>query len=302
MAVLVLRQEEFERQHQMFDSMPLVADGFLARRENLAVFSLDRLDAASVALRKNTEAIFVKIDRDAVLKKFPKGIDMGKAVEVQTLALLHKALEEDSEIASVSHEGTRQLLAATGLLPRNVLAPQWIQFGVASVFETPKGSPWMSMGTAGSSLLMEFNHLARFQRADKANQLDKPPAALDKVITDQYFREADAAKQKKDDLRMKAQVTSWSLCFFLVRSKLDGLIRFHQELAKMPRDLELDSENLRLCFARAFDLLDPTKPNTVDPAKLARLASDWHAFIRLAKTEGEELSQEVARNRNELGK
>ena len=42
-------------------------------------------------------------------------------------------------MASASHEGTRQIFAETGLLPRNVLAPEWVRFGITALFESPKG-------------------------------------------------------------------------------------------------------------------------------------------------------------------
>jgi hypothetical protein len=304
-AVLVSREDEFNRQHQIFDEEPLIADGFLARRENLAVFSLKRLDPASVALDQSTEKIWqsLEMDRDAALKKFPvKQNEFLYGMEVQTLALLQRALEEDSEIASVTHEGTRQLLAATHLMPRNVAAPRWLQFGMASFFETPKGSPWMSVGSASASLLEEFNYLIHYKAADKAKKLERQPyEALEKVVTDQYFRDSDA-DPKSDDARIKARTLAWSLAYFLARSDRyrDGLIRYHQELAKLPRDLEFDKDTLLLTFARAFDLLDLTKPNTVDRNKLSKLATQWHDAITLTPSEGEELFKELAKNINEL--
>src|SRR5207248_559484 len=52
-AVLVDDPEAFEHQHkEVFDSLPMIADGFFARRDNLAVFSATRLDEAYEALDK----------------------------------------------------------------------------------------------------------------------------------------------------------------------------------------------------------------------------------------------------------
>src|SRR5438132_799386 len=50
---------------------------------------------------------------------------------LQTLALVQKILEEESERTTITHEGTRQLLAASGVLPRSVQAPDWVQYGLA---------------------------------------------------------------------------------------------------------------------------------------------------------------------------
>ena len=55
---------------------------------------------------------------------------------MQTLALVDKALEHEAELASVGHEGTRQLAIATGLYPAAVAVPQWVSFGFASLFDT----------------------------------------------------------------------------------------------------------------------------------------------------------------------
>src|SRR5262249_34656237 len=133
-AVLIKQPAEYKRQQQIFDSMPTVADGFLARRENLAIFSMQRTDAASEALEANTRLTWQTLttDRDKSLRTWPRNtngqpLDISSGAEIQTIALLQRALDEDAEIASVTHEGTRQLLAATGELPRNVAVPEWLQ-------------------------------------------------------------------------------------------------------------------------------------------------------------------------------
>src|SRR5439155_3891019 len=43
-AILADNDNDFKQQHLMFDSVPLVADGFYARRDNLAVFAPRRMD------------------------------------------------------------------------------------------------------------------------------------------------------------------------------------------------------------------------------------------------------------------
>jgi len=307
-AVLVKRGEEFKRQQQIFDSLPTVADGFLARRDNLAVFSLERTDAASEALEQNTKVTWQKLttDRDASLKKWPRGakgerLDDAYGAEIQTIALLERALEEDAEIASVTHEGTRQLLAATHELPRNVAVPEWLQFGWAAFFETPKGSPWMTVGSPSSTVLPEFNYLSHYKAAVKAGKIDKKQleAMLEKVVTDADFRDY-AAKPKNEEARVKARTLSWALTYFLATKKLDGLRRYHEELKKLPRDLEFDPRTLLLAFARAFDCLDASSPNTVDRAKLTKLAEQWHDTIWLLPGEDEKLLQELIAAQAEL--
>jgi hypothetical protein len=309
-AVLIKEGGEFKRQQQIFDSLPTVADGFLARRDNLAVFSLERTDLASEALARNTKSLWQEVatSRDESLKNRPLAIVNGKRTalppeaeaEIQTIALLERALQEDAEIASVTHEGTRQLLAATGQLPRNVAVPEWLQFGWAAFFETPKGSAWMTVGKPSAAIIGEFNYLGQYKAADKAGRLEKQRSqTLIKVVTDSYFHEM-ALNPKSEDARIKARTLSWALVSFLANQKLESLRRYHEELKRLPRDLEFDPETLMLAFARAFDCLDTSRPNTVDRNKLEKLANNWHDYIVMSPAEDESLLQELTKAQNEL--
>jgi hypothetical protein len=309
LAVLVDGEETFERQHAIFDKMPLVADGFYARRDNIAVFSAVRLDEPFDALTHMTDPLWQTYDADTLLKGegWRKDKQWQETARAQTLTLLTKALEEESEIATVSHEGTRQLVAATGLLPRGVQAPEWIQFGMASFFETPKGAYWP--GTGAPSWTYLTNHLI----AKNAKKLDRPVDALKAVITDKDFRNpplkdqqsplapaptdrgaaqpgqpvpaapgqpglpaAREEKKEKEPSFTKARTMAWALTYYLAHKRLNGLLRYYQELAALPRDLEFDEDVLLNVFARAFDLLDG---NQINENKLASFATDWRRFI-----------------------
>src|SRR5205807_1275457 len=110
------------------------------------------------------------VDRADVLESpdsgFPpgmKGNPLAKA-EVQTGALVLRAMEIDGERAAITHNATRQLLFASGLLPRNVAAPEWLQFGLSSFFETPAGSPSASICMASSEYLPAFRDLKNPKR------------------------------------------------------------------------------------------------------------------------------------------
>src|SRR5262249_44605417 len=150
---------------------------------------------------------------------------------------------------AVSHDGTMQLLSVTHTIPRAVSAPEWVQFGVASFFETPKGAWWQ--GTGAPSQL----YLKKYQKWEKENKLDKPPeTALKKVITDEYFREARRVNQEA--AWTKARTMTWALSYYLAETHLDELMAYFQELDKLPRDMEFDDEILLGCFARAFKIAD----------------------------------------------
>src|SRR4029077_18319036 len=124
-----------------------------------------------------------------ILKKNPSGVGKDKVISAQTMGLLLKAMENDSQRAGISHDGSRQMIYAAGLLPRNVAAPEWVQFGMGSFFETPQASPWISTGGPN------IEHLPNFRDYQKLNRFEKTAGdTLRKVVTDAYFREASKDK------------------------------------------------------------------------------------------------------------
>jgi hypothetical protein len=281
-AILVDSPEAFEHQHKkVFDELPMMADGFFARRDNLAVFSATRLDEGFTALNSTVTSIWRTSGQGEEM--FFKGkstakLDPIQNIQAQTLTLVHKALREESELATVTHEGTRQLIAAMGVLPRSVQPPLWLDSGIASFFETPKGAFWPGIGAPS------WNYLVHYKQWETEKKLDKPEDALRGVLTDRYFREAHASKNKEKALQ-KARTMAWALTYYLMHKKRDGLLRYYQELATMPRDLEFDADVLMGCFARAFDLVEPSKPNEVNPSKFYNLAKEWRQFIQYTPLE-----------------
>jgi hypothetical protein len=316
-AVLVPDKDEFERQQKIFETSADVVDGFYVSRDNLAVYSQIRLDAPYLALRTSKEGLWQYFDRDQMLRGDTKKVKVkgetpsaDEFATAMTYALLEKALEEDAELAGVSHEGTRQLIAAAGLTSPGVIAPDWIQFGMGSFFETPKGAAWTSVGGA------HWDYLPLYKVLSKDAKEYKPAEALKATITDQYFRQLakDKAKDKPKDKPKdtttvkpdaapvptvdKARSLSWGLAYFLATKKLDGLLRYYKELAKLPRDIDFDDEVLIGCFARAFDLLDPATKK-LDEGKFGRFANDWANFLSYTTPESDELLKELKKNPDE---
>lgn len=313
-AMLVLAAKDFRLLHQIFDSASMVADGFYTPRDNVAVFSARRLDSAYHALALQSKELLTTYDQETLLKSPPKQptfaqqptnqqeLEQGwrRLFDASTRAVLLKALEMDAERATVSHEGTRQLVAASGLLPRTVATPEWVQFGMGSFFEVAKGSPWGGVGFPSPTFNDNFNYLFQYQKQiGQDRKLDKA-ALLESVVTDRLFRQA---KAKGDDpSRLRARTTSWALTFYLARFKLDGLLAYYQELNRLPRDLEFDEEVLKGCFARAFKLMDDRRPDQVDPRKFAKFAADWHVSINQTPLEADEVLRQVHKNQAEMVK
>ena len=284
-AVLVKNKDVFDPlQKDVFDDCQMVADGFYARRDNLAVFSAKPMDEGYSSLEEVSKTWLPKWKREDLLKGDKTFSDKDRRrgaasfdekAFFETVALIFQAKEAESELASVSHEGTRQLIAAIGLLPRNVEAPEWIDFGMASFFETPKGSFWSGVG--GENLPYHVNFCV--WKKTKNKKLDSNSVeALRGVVTDRYFREAKSGKKKESDL-IRARTMAWALTYFLARQKREGLLRYYEELAGMPRDMEFDEDVLLRVFARAFGLVDVNKPNEMDETKVAAFARSWYQFI-----------------------
>src|SRR5207249_4169216 len=196
---------------------------------------------------------------------------------MQTFNLIQKAMEEESDRATITHEGCRQLLTATGLLPRTLASPDWIHEGLASFLETPHRSFYPSVG------LPSWTNLVQFKFLRKTKKLDKAENVLMQVVTNGYHRKAQRsselltahkekqevalAKKAEEDTAM-ARATSWALVYYLAKTKkLDVLLRYCQELNSLPRDLEFDERALQACFERAFQLRDP--------AAVQAFATDW---------------------------
>src|SRR5262249_54459923 len=259
MAVLAAREDDFKKNQKAFDDAFVLTDGFTSRRDNLTVYSGERLDKQYKALREYSTPEFQIFGRERLLKstRNPKaGTRSDREFNVaSTLALMVQSLEADAEIASVTHEVPHQLLTAIGLTQRNVVTPEWIQFGMGSFFETSRGSPW---GGAGGPKWIYLDEYRERAKRKLSGRMEKPLDALKGVVTDRYFHETNNGQN--EPALLKARTMAWSLTFFLAHRKLGndqyGLVRYYRELAKMPRDLDFDPDSLLNLFARSFDCLD----------------------------------------------
>src|SRR5438874_11352157 len=84
-------------------------------------------------------------------------------------------------------------------------------------------------------------------------------------------------KQLRDEQDI-ARGTAWALVYYLLQNKkLPQLLQYTQELANLPRDLELDERALQACFAKAFGLADAKDPRRLDQRKAFEFASGWFA-------------------------
>lgn len=283
--------DDFPSQHLQWGQVPHLASGFTPRRDNVMILALGRIDEPYLILDKATRTILenTRLTRDVFLSGdiykqdvYPKDVPGPRIAAVQTLLLVQRYLEEEAERTTLSHEGTQQLLAASGILPAGVEAPDWVRAGLASYFETPFGAVYGSGGLPSWSNLVAFKYWRK---------TIKGPEMVENVALNRYFAQArrtwslhleapdddSLAAQLNVDWE-KARATAWAFVYFLMESKqLPVLLRYTDELKQMPRDLELGEAVLEACFSKGFNLSDPKEPFRLDPAKLQALAGRWYA-------------------------
>jgi hypothetical protein len=276
-----------------------VADGFTPQRDNVLIISNDRQDPAysklSAALKPHLDTLIqnfrsVQITEEALLsgkvweEKQKAAALTQKIGEAQTLLIVRKALQEDAERATITHEGTRQLLIASGLFPRHVNVPEWVLAGLASYFETPVQAVYPGVG------LPSWTHLVSFKHLQKTEVFSKPPEVLYNTLTDHYFQSAREASEKahehRDDDQLAdrareawdvARCSAWAFVYHLASNdRINDLLAYGRELNQLPRDLELSELALQACAARAFKISDNRNAGRIDMNdKEPSLARAW---------------------------
>jgi hypothetical protein len=195
-------------QHAL-DGLPAQTDAFFAPEHNVLVLSPEPLDdVAQTFLRQNQQLFNKGYSRTALLnRQIPKldstgekGSPPEEVARANTLALIEKLMLNDSEVAAISHEGTRQLMFATGVLPRHVTLPNWLSIGAANAFTRPRGpafitqgeddKPYMTVALAnGFGTPNYVLHRYFIEMGDRYHkELNPDPVKmLEYVLTDAYF-------------------------------------------------------------------------------------------------------------------
>lgn len=315
-AILTASKEEFATRHVQWGQIPMTADGFTPRRDNVIVLSskarihdpiyaeyksiLDnKIQEANIKLQQMGVKVVIT-QEDLLSGKINTLPEAGKAAVfigvAQTAVLLSKALEDAAEKHTVSNESVRQLLIASEMFPRNVQIPDWMVEGLAAFFETPSGALYPTVGAPSWTHLVSFKH---FESKDKRERFAVRSKVLGNVITDTYFLEARqlskeaADRRDSDDAQWRAKeawelarCTSWAFVYYLAQDrKLHYLFRFGEELDKLPRDMDLNDQVLQGAFAKAFDMTDTRNARQVDEIKLKNMASYWFEMISGANLE-----------------
>ncbi len=90
---------------------------------------------------------------------------------------------------------------------------------------------------------------------------------------------------------------AWSLTYFLMSRMPDQLMRYFDELNKLPRDIDFDDNTLLLTFGRAFDMVSDTNTGfpVLDNSKLDKLAEEWYSFLDYTNIESSEAMQDAVK-------
>jgi hypothetical protein len=298
--------EKFSQLHRIFDSLPLADDGFYSALDNVLVLAAGRVDQIfqefqSIAndlekeLSASSPGITLKKLREGspIPKKDMEGADLKALAFGRVVALALVAAEDEGEISTVTHEVTQQLAAATGLLPRRVQVPAAVRLGIGSFFETVRSNGeweapalWSGVGTANHWLYLPlFRKIKDAEKSGTVSMDSDHKAKVQKpnilrIISDQDFAAAERADASEREIkRDTARAEAWALTFYLARERLPNLLRFYQELGRLPRDMELTPDVVEHAFAIAFDLQDAQNSNKVDAEKVARLDKDWRGYM-----------------------
>ncbi len=327
-AILTASKEEFTTRHLQWGQVPMAADGFTPRRDNVVVMSsksrlADPIYAEYRALLDNKiQEANVKLQQmgikltitqeDLLSGKISQSAEAGKAAVfigvAQTAVLLAKVLEDDAERHTVTSETVRQLLIASEMFPRNVQIPDWMVEGLASFFETPSGALYPTVGAPS------WTHLVSFKHFNKNGKFAVPSKVLGNVVTDSYFLEArqlskeaqdrrdnDEAQWKAKEAWELARCTSWAFIYYLAQDrKLHYLFKYGEELDQLPRDMDLNDLVLQGSFAKAFDMTDARSARQIDEIKMKNMASYWFEMIQGANLEMMVVQDHYAKERARL--
>ena len=83
--------------------------------------------------------------------------------------------------------------------------------------------------------------------------------------------------------RSSRRTMTWSLTYFLAQQHLDQLICYYQDLAGMPRDMELGEEALGQRLSRHSTWATVPTPSPAPKAK--KLAKEWYEFMNSTHVE-----------------
>jgi hypothetical protein len=213
LVVLADKGSDMPRLRESLDGSPIVtpvSDAFYSTVHNLVVMSPERMDEVGRAFARFVQNKYkVGWNREELLKGTPPQLRASETVadvaEVMTLALVDRLVEEEMITAMVTREGSRQLVAASGLLAQHVVPSEWLEHGAANLLNKPKGPYYwadprrgaqMTVGLASGYGSPNYVLVRQFRELMTAKDLNQDPEELlMNTLMDRYF---DAARSGVD--------------------------------------------------------------------------------------------------------
>lgn len=209
--ILANRTTDMRPLRDALDGLPIQSDATFAPLNDVLVLSPERMDANGESFSRKAQGQYsVGWSKDDLIRgRSPKNRAPNEIARSMTLALVDKFLEEEADVAAVSREASRQLFVKSGLLPQNVRLPHWVESGVASFFQKPKGpvftrpaggnnnaSSIMTVGLAAGYGSPNYVQHRTFKDLAVRGELNPDPAeTLKNTLLDGYF---DAARSGQD--------------------------------------------------------------------------------------------------------
>lgn len=204
------------------DGLPLRGDSFYSQQHDLLVMSPERTDDLGKSFFDTARSKFAQegFNRNELLKgnnpRVKPPLQPTDVAQASTYALVDKVLEVEADAAIVSSDGTRQLFAASGLVPKYVTLPLWVEAGLTGILQHAKSGgvveltenrPGVALGVqtghgaANYQLLREFQTFYPARKNGKDNTDIRPAEILRNTLTDKYF-EAVAKETDLDETRL----------------------------------------------------------------------------------------------------
>jgi hypothetical protein len=240
------------------------AAGYWSPESNVAVFFAQ--GTYPVLARMKEES-----DKLEVLRKDLERQSVGGRGDIvrlaDTLKLLMLVQIENQDVEVVTHEATHQIAGNSGLFPRQLRIPQFVQEGMAAFFESPNDATWSGVGAVNKLRLEYYRALA-----DRFN--DREHSNIDFVVSDQIYTRAASHGSV-----LHAYGQAWALTHFLMEKHFDELQVFWRNLSRLPADMIISQDDIVKCFDAAFG------------KERDRLDMEWRRHMDSLKTDQDKLKE-----------
>ena len=208
--VLAPDPDDLPRLREAMNGSPIVADGFHATGHNVVVLSPERRDTVGRSFNAYLQTRYKEgWNREELLKgntppvsENRNGLDV---IEMTTLAVIDAAVEEQANRAMITSNGTRQLYAAAGLLPKHVHLPEWLESGTARLLmqsdepyfeELPNKTANVAIGLGVGYGSPHYRLIREYAQLNKDGYINPDSAEwLRNTVMDAYF---EAAREESD--------------------------------------------------------------------------------------------------------